>query len=95
MPVEMKLRFLNANFSKKKNFLISSNICINLSSITSFSDGISNEEESIFVIENIRCKATFVTNSSRIQTELQMDDLLQMMVDFRAHLHSFLERGCA
>ncbi|TMW49879.1 hypothetical protein DOY81_005060 [Sarcophaga bullata] len=65
----------------------------NLAGVTAQSDGIDDKTQGFLVGLNVGCKTTFITDSGSIQTEFILDDLFQVMVDFRANFHGFGEAG--
>lgn len=64
-----------------------------LAGVASLSDGIGDQDESLLVGLNVGGEATLISHSGSIQTELSLDDVLQVMVHLGAHLHGLSEAG--
>ena len=68
---------------------------LHLAGVASLFDRFNEEVETFLVVLNVRRETTFVTDVARILAVLLLDDGLQVVVDFGAHLHRLLEGGSA
>lgn len=64
---------------------------LNLAGVTSLLDGSDEQLETFLVVLDVGGETTFVTDVGGILTVLVLDDVLESVVDFRAHLHGLRE----
>mmetsp|Transcript_39290 Transcript_39290/g.86371 ORF Transcript_39290/g.86371 Transcript_39290/m.86371 type:complete len:249 (+) Transcript_39290:676-1422(+) len=68
---------------------------LNLAGVARHLDGLNDEVETLLVLEDVRGEAALVAHVARVLAVLLGDNLLQVVVDLRAHLHRLLEGGRA
>lgn len=66
---------------------------LDLAGVASLGDGVADQAQGLLVRLNVGGEATLIAHSGGIQTELGLDNVLQMMVHLGAHLHGLGKAG--